>query len=202
MVYIGSRDGNLYAIDALSGQPKWTFALGYTDSSPAVVDGVVYAGNSDNSLYAIDAATGQQIWALEIGGDISDALVSSPAAGDVVYVGSTDANLYAIDAASGQQIWAVTIGEIASSPAVVDDVVYVSTPDPSCCMPSTPERARKNGPTKTATLASAIAHLRPSPMARPTSSAMTTTIFMPSTPHPASRDGNSPFPSPNLRSTP
>jgi outer membrane protein assembly factor BamB len=127
-VYVGSRDGTLYAVDAENGKPRWTFELGYTDSSPAVIDGVVYAGNSDNSLYAIDAATGQQIWALEIGGDITDEIVSSPAVVDgVVYAGSTDGHVYAVDAATGQELWSAELGDIAASPAVVDGVVYVST---------------------------------------------------------------------------
>ncbi len=42
-----------YAVDAVSGTKKWAFQTGgSTDSSPAVVDGVIYVGSSDQNLYA------------------------------------------------------------------------------------------------------------------------------------------------------
>ncbi len=53
-VYVGSLDGNLYAIDALTGKEKWQFRTrGVVDSSPAVSNGVVYVGSYSNNLYAI-----------------------------------------------------------------------------------------------------------------------------------------------------
>lgn len=52
IVYVGSFDGNLYAIDAISGTKEWTYKIGSIDSSPAVVNGVVYVGSDDHNLYA------------------------------------------------------------------------------------------------------------------------------------------------------
>jgi outer membrane protein assembly factor BamB len=53
VVYIGSFDGNVYAIDAQSGQKEWAFQTGdIVHSSPAVVNGVVYVGSFDGNLYA------------------------------------------------------------------------------------------------------------------------------------------------------
>jgi outer membrane protein assembly factor BamB len=53
-VYIGSLDGNLYALDASTGEERWRQSLdGEIYSSPAVVDGVVYAGSFDDGLYAL-----------------------------------------------------------------------------------------------------------------------------------------------------
>ena len=43
VVYVGSNDGNLYAVDLASGTQKWKFATkSRIPSSPAVADGVVY----------------------------------------------------------------------------------------------------------------------------------------------------------------
>ncbi len=65
VVYIGSWDSYLYAIDAESGQEKWSFKAGEDpaihnqvgfQSSPAVVDGTVYVGCRDAHVYALDAA--------------------------------------------------------------------------------------------------------------------------------------------------
>ena len=58
VVYVGSLDSNLYAIDAASGQQRWVFPTGDgIFASPAVVDGVVYVGSTDTNLYAIGNLT-------------------------------------------------------------------------------------------------------------------------------------------------
>ena len=63
VVYIGSYDGYLYAIGAVTGTEKWRFKAGYNlSSSPAVSNGVVYVGSGDSYLYAIDAVTGKEKW--------------------------------------------------------------------------------------------------------------------------------------------
>lgn len=71
VVFVGSADNNLYALNATDGSGEWTYE---TDdrvrSSPAVVDGVVYVGSADNSLYAINAAGGSGEWSHETGGGI------------------------------------------------------------------------------------------------------------------------------------
>ena len=57
VVYVGSDDSTLRAIDASDGTEIWEFS-GFSDnvfSSPTVVDGVVYVGSFDNTLRAIDA---------------------------------------------------------------------------------------------------------------------------------------------------
>jgi outer membrane protein assembly factor BamB/endonuclease YncB( thermonuclease family) len=123
VIYVGSLDGSLYALDSHSGPPLWQFTTGAgIISSPAVADGVVYVGSEDTNLYAIDAATGRQRWSFATGAEVS----SSPAVADgVVYVGGMDTYVYAIDAESGEELWKVRVGQAFSSPAVVDGVVYI-----------------------------------------------------------------------------
>ncbi len=41
VVYIGSGNGNEYALDASTGHKLWFYPVGGTDSSPAVAGGVV-----------------------------------------------------------------------------------------------------------------------------------------------------------------
>ena len=56
MVYVGSVDKYLYALDAGSGELRWWYRTGdAVVSSPAVVDGVVYVGSGDGYLYAVSA---------------------------------------------------------------------------------------------------------------------------------------------------
>ncbi len=54
-VFVGSTDGNFYAIDGQSGQLKWKFNVGQpVNSSPAIgSDGTVYFAADDGNLYAL-----------------------------------------------------------------------------------------------------------------------------------------------------
>jgi outer membrane protein assembly factor BamB len=53
VVYIGSSDDNVYALDARTGAKLWNYTTGRAvRSSPAVANGVVYIGSWDNNVYA------------------------------------------------------------------------------------------------------------------------------------------------------
>jgi len=54
LVYVGSDDGNLYCLEAGSGEILWNFTTwGYVYSSPALYNGSIYFGSCDNSIYCI-----------------------------------------------------------------------------------------------------------------------------------------------------
>ena len=129
VVYVGSDDSNVYALDAATGAKAWSFRTGNSIfSSPAVADGVVYVGSEDGNVYALDAATGAKAWSFPTG----DVVDTAPAVADgVVYVGSGNNNVYALDAATGAQAWSFPTGAPVtfSSPAVADGVVYVGSND-------------------------------------------------------------------------
>jgi hypothetical protein len=47
------RRGQVYALDAMSGEEIWSYKTGgAVYSSPAVVDGVLYIGAMDSNVYA------------------------------------------------------------------------------------------------------------------------------------------------------
>ncbi|MGW1674785.1 outer membrane protein assembly factor BamB family protein [Streptomyces sp. NPDC002324] len=128
LVYAGSKDGNLYALDAETGKPRWQFGTGngvYT--CPAVAGGLAYFGSADYHLYAVEVKTGEQRWQFSAGGEVN----SSPVvAGGVVYAGSDDARLYAVDARTGDRKWTFAAkGRIRSSPVVAWNKVYVGSED-------------------------------------------------------------------------
>ena len=59
VVYIGSDDDNVYALNASTGALLWQYTTGNSvSSSPAVADGVVYVGSNDDNMYALNASTG------------------------------------------------------------------------------------------------------------------------------------------------
>ena len=69
MVFVGSNDHNVYALNQSTGAKIWNYSTGArVISSPAVVNGVVFVG-VDNShfgsvggVFALNQTTGNQIW--------------------------------------------------------------------------------------------------------------------------------------------
>lgn len=148
MVFVGSNDHFLYAIDAETGREVWKFATGANvNSTPAVAQGRVYVLSLDGNAYALEERTGKLLWKFATGGesrlnlagiyglmpsrevvpDVWDFLLSSPAVdGGVVYFGSGDHNIYALDAASGALRWKFQAGDVVhSSPAIQDGMLYI-----------------------------------------------------------------------------
>jgi outer membrane protein assembly factor BamB len=63
IVYFGSYDEHIYAVDAATTQVRWKLKTGDSvHSSPVVQGGVVYAGSEDGALYAVDAGSGAEKW--------------------------------------------------------------------------------------------------------------------------------------------
>ena len=150
--YVGSTDGNFYAVNLATGDQKWKFATeARITSSPAVERGTVYFSSYDGKFYALDADTGKLKWKFQTAGehrfaakhlhgslpeaetmpDPFDFYLSSPTlSGDAVYFGSGDGNVYSLDAASGKLNWKFTTGDVVhASPAVADGTVYVGSWD-------------------------------------------------------------------------
>ena len=128
IVYIGSDDDNVYALNATTGAYIWSYTTGaQVFSSPAIADGVVYVGSIDDNVYALNASTGAYIWSYTTGGGVQ----SSPSiANGLVYVGSYDDNLYALNASTGLVVWNYKTGWwVTSCPAVAEGTVYVSSWD-------------------------------------------------------------------------
>ncbi|MFN8345975.1 MAG: PQQ-binding-like beta-propeller repeat protein [Spirosomataceae bacterium] len=129
-VYIGSVDGNLYAVDALTGAKKWQFATGDAVlGTPTVVNGVVFFASWDKKLYALDAETGAKKWESN---PATVALLQPFAApmvsNGMLYYGG-EHYLYALDAATGAKKWEFRNDEVypwQASPTVVNGIVYAS----------------------------------------------------------------------------
>jgi outer membrane protein assembly factor BamB len=136
-VYFGSGDGNVYALDASTGDVKWKFKTGdVVHASPAIADGMLFIGSWDSYFYALDAASGALKWKFKTGEDPDihnqQGIQSSAAVMDgMVYFGCRDAHLYAIDEMTGQMKWSYsTKGSwVIASPAVRDGKVYFTTSD-------------------------------------------------------------------------
>ena len=137
IVYFGSGDQHVYAVDAGTGTLRWQYRTGdVVHATPAVVNGIVYIGSWDRNLYALDARNGALVWKFETGDDkeiynqigiASSAAISS----DTAYFGCRDGHLYAVDIETGTLRWAHDThkGWVIASPALHRGVVYFPTSD-------------------------------------------------------------------------
>ena len=62
VVYVGSDDNWVCALNAFTGYKLWGYQTGgLVESSPAIVNGTVYVGSSDKNVYALNALTGTEL---------------------------------------------------------------------------------------------------------------------------------------------
>jgi outer membrane protein assembly factor BamB len=95
-IYLGCLDGKLYAVDAATGNKRWSFSSeGYFALGSPTVDGAgrIYFGDSDGILYAL-APSGQEVWRFRTDASI----VSAPVISDegILYATSCDSRMYAL----------------------------------------------------------------------------------------------------------
>jgi len=129
VVYAGSADDNVYALDATTGSLRWKYSAAKSVySSPAVAEGFVYAGSADGSIYALNAGTGALVWKRSIG-----YFAMSPAvANGVVYVVSSNGNVYhlnALNAKTGVPLWKYVVKPEPTDPVVANGMVYFGSGD-------------------------------------------------------------------------
>ncbi len=128
VLYIGSYDHNLYALDAERGTFVWKFPTkAGIASTPAIYQTQVMVGSDDGHLYAISCRTGHEVWACAVGGPIR----SSPRIEyGHVFVGADDGVLYAVNAQSGRVVWRFqTAAPVRSSPLISGEMIYVGSDD-------------------------------------------------------------------------
>ncbi len=128
-----SAPGYIVALEAETGEERWRFSSGVTESSPLVVDGTLYFGAWDRNVYALDAKSGRKLWSYETGDQVKNALAWRKG---IVYSGSYDGRMYALDADTGELKWATSgrsglfsSGRFYSTPAIAYGRVYVGNVD-------------------------------------------------------------------------
>ena len=159
VVYAGTRDGNVIALDAQEMDrdertaPIWEYEpreenrLGSIFGTPAVSDTHIYLGSDHTGdetgrLLALrrDRQSNSQIQQDEWEKTIEGALVGGPVlAGNRLLIGSEDGRLYCFDAATGDRLWTYESQgrrleqgkerRIWSTPAVANGVAYFGAMD-------------------------------------------------------------------------
>ena len=151
-LFIGSDDGYLYSLDALSGKLIWKFqAGGRISSTAAAYENKVAFMSFDGYIYCLDQKSGKEIWKFKTAGekvfsapglhgmpekernldDPWDMFLSSPVVADgIIYVGCGEGIFYALDAKTGEKKWEFKTGNVIhSSPAFANQTVYFGSWD-------------------------------------------------------------------------
>lgn len=126
IIYVGSYDNNLYALNQATGQFLWKFPTSDSiASTPAIFDDDVFITSADHHLYSIHKKTGELNWRHNTNGPI----YSSPSVRyDHVFFGSDDAHCYALNAKRGKMVWKTNaFSPVRSSPFVGEDLVFFGT---------------------------------------------------------------------------
>src|SRR5262245_27871529 len=126
IIYVGSADKHLYAIDLKTGALKWKTPgdgplfsygmvvfdqtlnklrprnlMGIITSSPGVKGDRIYTGNADGKFFCLNRDTGNVIWTFDTDGQITAAPNFD---GDNVLIASQDSVLYCLDK-DGKKVW-------------------------------------------------------------------------------------------------
>ncbi len=148
IVYFGSRDGSVWALDGFSGEVVWQYSTsGWVDSTPCLYGEYLYILSRDGKLYCFKQLYGSEedivpVWTF----DTQSKSCSSPIVVDtttfqgsspkVIFVsgpridGVPEGFLYIVDAINGTLVTKLALSMFGqSSPSVDDGKVYFTTND-------------------------------------------------------------------------
>lgn len=138
-VFVGTENGDIFALDAETGELIWQAKIkGEVISKPAIDSGILVVNSASGILKAFNANTGEELWqverdvpALTLRG-ISTPVIAS--GGVIVGSGKGELGVYILE--KGQAGWVTEVGEatgstelqrvidVDSSPVVFGDKVY------------------------------------------------------------------------------
>ena len=103
VVYVGSGDGGMNAIDPANGGRIWRFQAQGKIREGAMIDGPrLIFGTTENLVYALDRKAGSQIWSITLQGPIG----GTPALiGDTLVLGISAGLIEGVDPVTGNAHW-------------------------------------------------------------------------------------------------
>ena len=123
VLFVGSYDNNLYALNAADGKFQWKYPTdGGVVSRPLVADGNVFFGSEDKRLHVVGVRSGKVAWTYYTNGPVR----SSPQIAEGhVFIGSDDMDLHAVNLTTGRMAWRFeTPNAVRSTPFILNELVY------------------------------------------------------------------------------
>jgi serine/threonine protein kinase len=125
MVYVGSRNHYLYALDAQSQRELWRYNAGAPlRSTPTLHGDTLFFGDDNGTMHAVQSVGGTARWRVPLRGKI----FASAAAGAGLIISATQAGrIVALNPTSGEIIWEHVDGSpFYASPALLNNLVIVA----------------------------------------------------------------------------
>lgn len=125
VVYVGSTDGHLRAVDARRGKLLWDARAGESVTCLRVAEGIAYAAELGH-LRAFEAKTGKLLWGFEEAGTV---YVAAAVDGIAYVVAEWEDRLCALKAGTGELLWDFEAEAEVGDPVVADGVTYAGSRD-------------------------------------------------------------------------
>jgi len=129
VVYVGSFDTCVYALNADNGGPMWKFSTdGKVGSKPLFHKGKIYFGSEDGNIYAVNE-NGGLVWKCNTQGPIFCDIFAH---GDRLIIGSGDGCVYCFTP-DGELVWKFSTGnsKLVGSAVVHKGTIFVPSTDHS-----------------------------------------------------------------------
>lgn len=141
-LFVATPIGDVIALDAHSGKPKWKTSLGIPiRAMPAARDGRVFVITVDNRTFAFDANTGNTLWTHQGLVEVSSIQegASPVLVNDLVVSSYSSGEVFVLRIDSDTPLWSETIStalrtdslasipHIVGNPIIQDNVLYVSS---------------------------------------------------------------------------
>lgn len=124
ILYVGSYDNNLYALNAADGKFQWKYPTeGGVVSRPVIAEGNIIFGSEDRRLHVVSLRSGKVVWTYYADGPIR----SSPRIAEGhIFIGSDDRHLHAVNLNTGRMAWRFeTADAVRSTPFVINNMAYI-----------------------------------------------------------------------------
>lgn len=133
IVFIGSTDGNMYAVDLGKGRVAWSFETGgWIMSDPLYSDGSLYFGSNDGYVYALNANSGRLLWKRQTQEAVQGGIETVTLGGKkMVLTGGNDNRVYALDAKNGNIGLVFSAGGWVHNPAFYGGMLFFGSYDGS-----------------------------------------------------------------------
>ncbi len=127
IVYVGSSDGALYALDAAKGHNLWKFETGGAIvASPVLSGDKILIASADGALYSLTSAGGQHWKYVGAAPIVATPLVHN----ESILLSSMDGNVRLLNSSDGAVQWSYrTDGPVVSTPQVLENLVFFGSKD-------------------------------------------------------------------------
>lgn len=128
ILYVGSYDKQVYAVDAATGETRWQSgpAGNWFWTEPLIDGDTVLAGSLDGRVYAFDRQTGAERWRTNVGAPVRARLAIS---NGVVVVPTAGGQLWGLRRDTGQQAWQPVVvgGKLFSDLTTAQSGLYLAS---------------------------------------------------------------------------